>query len=160
MRPLTTDSAGQCHEPGFRGVIRASFGTTVAPAQDAPGGRPTLNLRFDAADPENLAHLMAVLERARVGVRLILAGPPADVHGAAAAAAACGLLEEEMTLLADESGPRVLFCAHCRTANQTTQAVGSEVDCQGCATTLEFSGHVSRRIGGYLGFAAQAEEAA
>ena len=65
-----------------------------------------------------------------------------------------------MTLLAEESGPRVVFCAHCRTANETDQAVGSEVDCQGCATTLAFSGHFSRRIGGYLGFAAHAEEAA
>nr|WP_281355417.1 dimethylamine monooxygenase subunit DmmA family protein [Pseudarthrobacter psychrotolerans] len=124
------------------------------------GGQPRHNLRFSSANPETLADLKSVLERSRVGVRLILAGPPADVHAAAAAAASCGLLDEDLTLLCDEVGPRVVFCGHCRTANTTDQAIGSEVECQGCATTLAFTDHFSRRIGGYLGFSAHAEEAA
>lgn len=153
-------AAGTGPEAGFRGVIRVSFGTAAVPAAEESAGMAGHDVRFDAADREALASLIAVLEQARVGVRLVLAGPPADVAAAAAAAAACGLLEEEVTLLANESGRRLVFCAHCRTANTTVQGVGSEVDCEGCATTLAFSGHFSRRIGGYLGFAAHAEEAA
>ena len=123
------------------------------------GGRPGLNLRFDAADPENLARLKAVLERARVGVRLVLAGPPADIHAAAAAAAACGLLEEEVTLLAKNPG-RASSSAHiaARQRNPSGSRLGGGLP--GMRHHAGFSGHFSRRIGGYLGFAAHAEEAA
>lgn len=157
---IMTPAAGAVPGPRFRGVICASFGSTEALGDPATGGRPRRHLRYEPAAPENLTHLASVLNEACVGVRLVLAGPPAHVHAAAAAAAECGLLDEEVTLRCDEAGPRVIFCAHCRTATETVQAAGSEVDCPGCATTLAFSGHFSRRIGGYLGYAAHAEEAA
>lgn len=160
MRSATMiPAAGTAREPGFRGLICASFGGADALGEGHNDGRPRHHMRFESADPENLSHLKSVLEEASVGVRLVLAGPPADIHAAAATAAKCGLLEEELTLMEDD-GPRVVFCARCRTVTETVQAVGSEVDCLGCATTLAFSGHFSRRIGAYLGFAAHAEEAA
>jgi dimethylamine monooxygenase subunit C len=155
-----TPAEGTDLVPGFRGTICASFGTSAAHAEEDTGDRPRHELRFDSANPESLARLRTALEQACVGVRLVLAGPPADIHAAAATAAASGLMEEEVTLLSDGTGPRVVFCAHCRTATETLQAIGSQVDCQGCATTLAISSHFSRRIAGYLGFKANAEEAA
>jgi dimethylamine monooxygenase subunit C len=146
-------------EPGFRGVICASFGSTDDTAGQDTGGRPRHDLRFTSANSETLAELRSVLERSCVGVRLVLAGPAADVHAAAAAAAECGMLDAEMTLLCDENGPRVVFCGHCHTTTTTMQAGGSEVDCDGCGTTLAITDHFSRRIGGYLGHSAHAEEA-
>jgi hypothetical protein len=83
------------------------------------------------------------------GVRLVLAGPPADIHAARAAAAECGLLDKQMTLVCDEVGPRVVFCGPCHTANTTLQPIGSEMDCQGCATALAITDHFSRRVGSY-----------
>ncbi|WP_305886586.1 dimethylamine monooxygenase subunit DmmA family protein [Pseudarthrobacter sp. SSS035] len=152
--------AGTGCEPGFRGVICASFGSTDAPADQNNGGRPRHDLRFSSADQGTLSNLRSVLGRSCIGVRLVLAGPAVDVHAAAAAAAECGLLDEEMTLLCEEGGPRLVFCGHCRTATITDQPSGSEVDCQGCTIALAISSHFSRRIGGYLGFSAHAEEAA
>ncbi len=161
MRSASIPSAaGAGVEPGFRGVICASFGTAGGTAEHHTEGSPRHELRFAAADPGTLSDLRSVLGCACVGVRLVLAGPPADVHAAAAVAAECGLLEEEMILRCEEVGPRVVFCGHCHTATTTHQPTGSEVDCQGCATTLAITDHFSRRRGGYLGFSAYAEEAA
>ena len=95
-----------------------------------------------------------------MGVRLVLTGPLADIQAAAAVAAECGLVEEEVTLVGDGSEHRKVFCAHCRTVTMTVEPIGSEVECQGCATVLSISNHFSRRIAAYLGFAAHAEEAA
>ena len=137
-----------------------SFGSTDVLQRHDTGGGPRQDLRFDSAVPAALANLRSVLGRSRVGVRLILAGTPADVHAAASAAAECGLVDEEITLLSDEVGRRVIFCGHCHTATTTDHPIGTDVDCQGCATTLTFTDHFSRRVGGYLGFSAHAEDAA
>ncbi|WP_326964141.1 dimethylamine monooxygenase subunit DmmA family protein [Arthrobacter sp. PL16] len=145
-------------ESGFRGVICVAFGSSDGTAGHETGGRPRLDLRFRSANPQALSDLKVVLGASRVGARLVLAGPPADIHAAASLAAGCGLTDEEMTLLPDETGPRVIFCGHCHTRTTTDQPIGSEVDCQGCATTLYFTDHFSRRVGGYLGFSAHAEE--
>lgn len=147
-------------EPGFRGVICVSFGAANTLADHDAGGMPRQDFRFASANLEALANLRSVLESSRVGVRLVLAGPPADVHAAASAVAECGLVDEEITLLCDEVGPRVIFCGHCHASTTTDHPIGTDVDCRGCATTLTFTDHFSRRVGGYLGFSAHAEEAA
>jgi len=85
-------------------------------------------------------------------------GPAADVAAAAAVAAEHGMLDEEMTLRVDEDELRILVCGHCRTAT-TVPSRATEVDCQGCHTSLAVTDHFSRRLGGYLGFSAHAEEA-
>ena len=156
----TDVNAGFGCEPGFRGVICASFGSTEALADHDTGGQPRHDLRFASANPQTLSDLRLVLGRSHVGVRLVLAGPLADIRAAAAAASECGLLGDEVTLLDDEVGPRVVYCPHCRTATTTVEPVGSEVECQGCATILSITDHFSRRMGAYLGYSAHAEEAA
>jgi hypothetical protein len=146
-------------EPGFRGVICASFGATGDTAGHDTGGRPRHDLRFDAATPEALSELRSVLRLSHVGVRLVLAGPTADVRAAAAAAADCGLQQEEMTLLNDETAPRVIYCPHCRDTTKTVRPAGEEVQCRGCGTVLATTAHFSRRLGAYLGYSAHVEEA-
>ncbi|WP_278253672.1 dimethylamine monooxygenase subunit DmmA family protein [Arthrobacter cavernae] len=151
-------AAGTGLEPGFRGVICASFGSTGDTAEQHSGGRPRHDLRFESANPETLSDLRSALGRSHVGVRLVLAGPQSDIRAAAAAAAECGLLEEEVILLSDGMGPSVIYCPHCRITT-TVRAASPEVACQGCATTLAITDHFSRRIGAYLGYSAHAEEA-
>jgi hypothetical protein len=146
-------------EPGFRGVIYVSFGSGDTAGHDS-GVQPRHDLRFDAADPEALAELRSALASSHVGVRLVLAGPPVDIRAAAAAAAECGLQQEEITLLGDDSAPRVIYCPHCRSTTKTVRPAGEEVPCQGCGTILATTDHFSRRLGAYLGYAAHAEEAA
>lgn len=160
MGSASTTSLAERRGPGFRGLLCVSFGHTLALMNEDTGSRPRRDLHFESADPGALPQLRSVLSTARVGVRLVLAGPPADVHAAAAAAAECGLVDEEIRILPDGAGPRLVVCGHCHAATQTSGPPGSEVDCQGCATTLAVSDHFSRRQGGYLGFAARAEEAA
>jgi dimethylamine monooxygenase subunit C len=118
------------------------------------------DLSFGSASPESLERLKAVLNEARVGVRLVVAGPSADIYAARAAAAECGMVEEEMTLLHRVDGQRRVFCAHCRATTLVPEAAGVGIGCSGCATVLSVSEHFSRRLAAYLGYAANAEEAA
>ena len=151
-------AAGTGLEPGFRGVICASFGATGDTAGLDTNGRPRHDLHFEAATQDALSELRTVLASSRVGVRLALTGPPADIRAAAAVAIESGLLEEEVTLLPHEAGPRAIYCPHCLTTTIDPSA-RSEVQCQGCATTLAVTDHFSRRKGAYLGYSAYAEEA-
>lgn len=161
MRSVSTPlAAGAALEPGFRGVICVSFGSIDGTASYDTGGRPRHDLHFESASPEALSALRSALDLSRVGVRLVLTGPPADVHAAASLAGKCGMLDAEMSLLPDEVGPRVVFCGHCHTLTTTLQPFGAEVECQGCSTALFITDHFSRRVGGYLGFSAHAEETA
>lgn len=160
MRSASTPpAAGNGLEPGFRGVICVSFGSTGDTAVPVTDGQPRYDLHFEAATADTLSELKSVFSGSRVGVRLVLAGPPTDIRAAAAVAADCGLLGEEVTLLAQEAGPRFVYCPHCLTTTMDG-AAGTEVTCQGCATTLTVTDHFSRRRGAYLGYSAHAEEAA
>lgn len=151
-------STGNGLDHGFRGVICVSFGCTGDTAVPDTDGRPRYDLHFQATTAATLSELEYVFSGSRVGVRLVLAGPPTDIRAAAAVAADCGLLDEEVTLLSDGGGPRVIYCPHCRTTT-TDEAAGSEVACQGCTTTLTITDHFSRRRAAYLGYSAHAEEA-
>jgi hypothetical protein len=67
-------------------------------------------------------------------------------------------VDEEISLVREEVGRRTVYCGHCHTPTPTTQPPGAEVDCWGCGTALTTTDHFSRRVGGYLGFSAHAEE--
>jgi dimethylamine monooxygenase subunit C len=160
MRSASTPpAAGNGLEPGFRGVICVSFGSTGDTAVPDTDGQPRHDLHFEAATANSLLELKSVFSSSRVGVRLVLAGPSTDIRAAAAVAADCGLLGEEVTLLSQETGPRFVYCPHCLSTT-VDGAAGTEVACQGCATVLAVTDHFSRRRGAYLGYSAHAEEAA
>ncbi|AOT02962.1 dimethylamine monooxygenase subunit DmmA family protein [Arthrobacter sp. U41] len=160
MRSVSMPSAiGAGVAPGFRGVICVSFGSTGDTAGLDADVQPRHDLHFEAATADTLSELKSALGSSHVGVRLVLVGPPADIRAAAAAAAECGLQQEEMTLLSDDTAPRVIYCPHCHSTTKTGRAAGSEVQCQGCGTVLATTDHFSRRLGAYLGYSAHAEEA-
>ncbi len=157
--PVTVSDDGR-FDAGFRGLIRVSFGKAGSLGEgdiDSPSGH---EFHFEGATPEALSQLKSAIEMACVGVRLVLTGPTTDIQAAAAVAAECGLVEEEVVLVSDGSGHLIVYCPHCRAINTTGEPGGSEVECQGCGTVLEITNHFSRRLAAYLGFAANAEEAA
>ncbi len=147
-------------DAGFRGLIRVSFGQAGSRGEVGTDGQSGHDLHFDGATSEALSQLKSAIAVACVGVRLVLTGPTTDIQAAAAVAAECGLVEEEVVLVGDGSEHLIVYCPHCRIINTTVEPVGSEVECRGCGTVLEITNHFSRRLAAYLGFAANAEEAA
>lgn len=156
---MTVPESFSCNQ-GFRGVIRVSFGRADSLATERINAQPPHDFHFASADPGTLSVLRSAIELACVGVRLILTGPMTDIKVAAAVAAECGLVEEEITLVSNGSEYLSVYCPHCRTINTTAEPIGSEVECRGCATVLSITNHSSRRIAAYLGYAAHAEETA
>lgn len=139
--------------PGAEGVL-AGWRRQVPPAV------PVWSRTAERADTAVLTDLEHHLGTATVGVRLLLAGPEADVLAARAAAVRCGLLDAEIrTAVADADRKRV-SCAHCRAVTEAVLPVAAEVGCGGCGRRLHVYAHVSRRLGTYLGFMADAEEVA
>lgn len=155
----TTREEGGRPGQGLGRVLCVTFGHAEDPASKGTVGHAEQNLCLESADPEALLRLQEILATAYVGLRLILAGPPADVHAAAAAAAAFGLVDEEICIRTDAAAPANIFCGHCHTRTATTGEPGLEVKCSGCSKTLAITDHFSRRKAAYLGFSAHAEEA-
>ncbi|WP_206051823.1 dimethylamine monooxygenase subunit DmmA family protein [Nocardioides ferulae] len=101
--------------------------------------------------------LAAALERARVGVRVALAGPAGACLRLRAVALGAGAEDDEIHVHATEAGTAEVFCAHCSTATATAVGVDGVVPCTGCGRDLVVYHHVSRRLGQYLGFQVDAE---
>lgn len=152
-------------DPAARGLLLLGFGArgraiTTAWAADVPAGRPVEVLAADDADAGVLEVLAARVAAARVGWRLMLAGPEADVLAARAVAVRAGLLDAELRIAVTSTARKQVYCPHCRTTTSTTAPVAGETPCGGCGRRLHVYGHVSRRTGAYLGFMADAEEVA
>lgn len=119
--------------------------------------RPVWTWHGDGADPV-LGELADRAGAARVGWRLMLAGPEADVLAARATATAAGLLDPELTLLVTDDRRRRVWCSHCGATTLAEVAVDDVTDCAGCGRSLLAYHHVSRRHAIYLGFMVDAEE--
>nr|WP_275585788.1 dimethylamine monooxygenase subunit DmmA family protein [Geodermatophilus sabuli] len=104
--------------------------------------------------------MAAQVRTARVGWRLMLAGPEVDVLAARAVATGLGLLDAEIRTAVTGADHKRVSCPHCRVITEAEVPVGAEVPCRGCARRLHVYAHVSRRTGAYLGFMADAEEIA
>ncbi|UXA16440.1 dimethylamine monooxygenase subunit DmmA family protein [Mycobacterium sp. SMC-4] len=128
----------------------------------AVGGRPRSQLHStpeDAGDSAG-AVLRAALAEARVGWRLMVAGPAHLCLQVRALALAAGVADDEITVASTRIDVRAVHCVHCRTV--TTAAVGLEdvVACSGCERNLVVHYHVSRRKGAHLGYQVDAEQQA
>ncbi|RRO18021.1 hypothetical protein EIL87_07065 [Saccharopolyspora rhizosphaerae] len=104
---------------------------------------------FDALDAE--------LRDARVGWRLMLAGPEADVLALRARAISAGAVDEEVRCQVTSRDRLVVHCAHCAAHTAAAVSPGERTTCSGCGQTLHVCSHVSRHRGAYLGFRADAE---
>jgi hypothetical protein len=152
-------------DPAARALLLLGFGSrgcaiTTAWAADVPAGRPVEVLAADVADAAVLEVLAARISAARIGWRLMLAGPEVDVLAARAVAVRAGVLDAEIRAAVTSTERKQVFCPHCRTTTSTTAPVAGETRCDGCGRRLHVYGHVSRRTGAYLGFMADAEEVA
>jgi hypothetical protein len=114
----------------------------------------------DRADDDSLGLLARQVAEARIGWRLMLAGPEVDVLAARSVAVGLGVLDAEIRLVVTGAEHKRVFCPHCRATTETVAPVAAEVPCSGCGRRLHLYAHVSRRLGAYLGFMADAEEVA
>lgn len=151
-------------DPAARAVAMLGFGpageqVVTGWAGQVGRGVPVWSRLAARADLPALAALEDHLGSATVGVRLMLAGPEADVLAARSAAVRCGLVDAELRTAVTDTGLKRVFCAHCRTTTEGVVAVAAEVECSGCRRRLHVYAHLSRRLGAYLGFMADAEEA-
>lgn len=156
-------------DPGVDGSGRAfaimAFGPDAAPAAErwhrevARLGRPVWVRRVEGADETVLAELDGLVAAARVGWRLMLAGPQSDVLAAYAVATRAGVLSAEIAVLVTDDRHRRVWCAHCDTTSVAEVATGDVTPCAGCGRSLLVHHHVSRRSAAYLGFMVDAEEA-
>ena len=152
-------------DPAARAVALVGFGPAAARVvagwrAQVGAGTEVWSRLAERADDAALAALAEQLRAARVGWRLMLAGPEADVLAARAVAVEHGALDAEVRTAVTGAALKRVFCAHCRTTTERDVPVAAEVECAGCRRQLHVYAHVSRRRGAYLGFMADAEEVA
>lgn len=118
--------------------------------------RPVWTSRADdvATAAEALA---AQLREARVGWRLMLAGPEADVLALRSQALSAGAVDEEIRCQVTSRERVVVHCAHCAADTEVTASAGERTACGGCGQLLHIYSHVSQFRGSYLGFRADVE---
>ncbi len=126
----------------------------------ATGGESRLRVHTvpddDAVDPASAA-LRTALADARVGWRLMIAGPAAWCLKLRAEATAAGVADDEMAVATTDVGMRSVRCAHCRAVTTAAVELEDTVVCGGCSRNLLVYYHVSRRQGDHLGFMVDAE---
>lgn len=117
--------------------------------------------RFGGDDVEEAcAAIVSDAERARVGWRLMMAGPATACLRLRAKALDLGLADDEMTIASTEVERRAVYCVHCRTVTSHEVKLEETVTCRGCGRTLLVYYHISRRQGAHLGFMVDAEQVA
>ncbi|KWX66226.1 dimethylamine monooxygenase subunit DmmA family protein [Mycobacterium sp. NAZ190054] len=98
------------------------------------------------------------LAEARVGWRLMMAGPASSCLKVRAEAVAAGVADDEMTVASTEVDRRAVECVHCRTVTVAAVELEDTVVCTGCDRNLFVHYHVSRRLGTHLGYMVDAEQ--
>lgn len=100
------------------------------------------------------------LAAASVGVRVRLAGPVAACLTLRAQGLQAGLEDDELLVVATDTGPIDLWCVHCAATTPVDAAIGDVVACGACERNLLVYHHVSRLTGRFLGYQIDAEEVA
>ncbi|MBM9401621.1 hypothetical protein JUN65_08475 [Gluconacetobacter azotocaptans] len=146
------------------GLGPAAAGTLARWSADVTAAGHPCRQRLDASAPADdddmLAWLDDALGAARVGWRLMLAGPAGDILMLAARARAAGMIEAEIRCHAVGEGPARLQCVHCKTLFRAAAGPGSHVACPGCGRMLVVHQHLSRRLAALVAFSADAEVSA
>ncbi|BBW99582.1 hypothetical protein BST36_28195 [Mycolicibacterium moriokaense] len=121
--------------------------------------RPEAQVRVhrvgDAA--EAVAAVDADLADARVGWRLMAAGPAHECLQVRAHAVRCDVADDEMTFATTDVEQRTVLCVHCDARTSVTAPLEDTIVCSGCERNLLVYYHVSRRQGAHLGFTVDAE---
>ncbi|MCV7301204.1 hypothetical protein H7J93_16415 [Mycobacterium barrassiae] len=104
-----------------------------------------------------VAAVDADLTHARVGWRLMVAGPAHECLQVRAHAVRCEVADDEMTFATTEVEQRTVLCVHCDERTGVTAPLEDTIVCNGCERNLLVYYHVSRRQGAHLGFMVDAE---
>lgn len=129
--------------------------------QIATTGRESAVRRHELAESDDLGRaadaLRADLAGARVGWRLMMAGPADACLGLRGVATFLGVAEDEMTVATTDVDTRAVQCVHCGAVTRARVQLDEVLPCCGCGRQLIVYHHVSRRGGAYMGFMVDAE---
>jgi hypothetical protein len=114
-----------------------------------PGASPRVHQVAD--DDAATGAVDADVSTARVGWRLMIAGPADACLRLRAHAHRLGVGDDEITVASTDVTDRDVHCAHCRAVTHDAVPLGGLVDCRGCGRRLAVQAHLSRRIGAHLG---------
>lgn len=127
--------------------------------QAAEAVAPTRLVCLDSmSDEQDCARMQHALSEVRTGVRIMLVGGQFDVLTALTMAREAGAIPAELTGFVVHTDDAPIFCAQCRGTFRVAAGPGHEIDCPGCARTLEIHGHFASALGSYLASDARARE--
>lgn len=148
---------------GARSYLLVGVGQTVSPflrqwRYHLDMDVATEFLIHEDVDVVNTA-LAEALGRARVGLRLWLAGPSGACLSLRGTALRGGLEDDEISVTVTEPGAIEVSCVHCLAVTSTSAGVGDVTQCAGCQLNLVIYHHFSRLSGRFMGFMVDAETA-
>lgn len=127
----------------------------------AVAGESAVRLHQVAEDTgQAIEALTADLADARVGWRLMMAGPADACLQVRGAAGGLGVADDEITIASTDVDSRAVHCVHCGAVTRACVQLDEVLPCAVCERKLLVYYHVSRRSGTYLGFMVDAEEPA
>ncbi|CAN3129923.1 dimethylamine monooxygenase subunit DmmA family protein [Mycobacterium sp. smrl_JER01] len=136
--------------------VARQWAAEIASRRGAAGTR-VHEVPIEGGDRRADAALQKDLEGARVGWRLMLAGPAASCLRLRAAAMAAGIADDELTVASTDVVTRTVLCVHCGAVTVADVDLEDILACSGCHRNLVVYYHVSRRKGAHLGFMSDAE---
>ena len=133
--------------------VPATGDTTPSAGQFA--AQTVQSVRLFAGARELLGAFRTLLEGARMGTRLYVAGPESFIGTVMQLALEFNLNQDEIR--AEECGSlaRRVHCVHCRVVTEDVKT--NIVTCSGCGLNLLVRDHYSRRLGAYMGVMVDAE---
>jgi hypothetical protein len=126
-----------------------------APALTEFQSLPLREIRSFGDVPALLREQKAMLESARMGTRLYVAGPESFIGLAMRIALEFNLNKDEVRAEQVGSLARRVYCIHCRTTTENVRT--NIVRCVNCERWLLVRDHYSRRLAAYMGVMVDAE---
>jgi dimethylamine monooxygenase subunit C len=155
--PPTVDPTGRAYLVISRGDAAGAVAAEWAREIRAIG-RPLWIDHRAAGDAAASTLLRRQLGTARVGLRLMVAGPELEVLDVLRIARAAGAIEAEWRAHVTAVPARRVQCTHCHQHTIGAVSVGDTIRCGGCTRSLVVYHHVSRAHGAYMGYMVDAEE--
>lgn len=148
---MTPDPAGTSFLAVALGADAVAPATAWAGLAESIG--PTQVLELSGFD-DGESQLCAALDRARIGIRMLLVGGQYDVGRARAAALTAGACADEIATQVLHTADAAVFCVHCR-AVQRMHPKSGVAHCPGCGRTVEVYDNYSGDRGSFLAAAAE-----